>query len=176
MALTPTVAVIWVASGKTASLLGVNDVVAVANEEPEAVTVELGDSDAVKPEDGYAGLVKVKVIGTPGWLVLSVAVTVTGAEPATNCVGFPVTLVIAVPDASVYTDHVGPGYDAGEEPPSIIVVVNVAVGGAAVAGDSTLDVIVPSVTVSVKPGPIPVLVPVIVKVSAAAVAIDSLLR
>jgi hypothetical protein len=58
----------------------------------------------------------------------------------------------------------------------MIVVVNVPVGGAAVAGDSVLAVMVPSVTMSEKPGAMPVLTPAIVKVSAEAVAIDSELR
>jgi len=81
-----------------------------------------------------------------------------------------------VPVATSYTVHEGPGYDAGEEPASITVVVKVAVGGTAVTGDIVEAVMVPSVTVSVKPGAIPALEPEIVKVSAAAVAIDSLVR
>jgi len=57
------------------------------------------------------------------------------------------------------------------EPPSTRVVVNVDWGGAAVAGEATLDVIVPSVTVSVKPGArLPV------KVSAPAVATGSAVK
>ena len=70
-----------------------------------------------------------------------------------------------VPAARSYATHVGPGYDAGEEPPSMSVVVNVTVGGAAVAGEAVLMVTVPSVMVSEKPGArLPV------KVSAPAVA------
>jgi len=149
--LTPTVATIIVASGSAASLLGANDVVAELADEPETVTVELGDSVEVKPECGYAPLENEKTIGTPGWLVLSVAVTVTGALPATNCVGLPVTVAMLVPTASEYTVHVGPGYDA-EDPPSMMVVVNNAVGGAAVAGDATESVIVPRASVSLNPG------------------------
>jgi len=149
--LAPTVATIIVASGRTASLLGVNDVEAELAEPPATVVVELGARDAVKPECGDAPLEKEKTIGTPGWLVLSVAVTVTGALPAMNCVGLPVTVAMLVPSAREYATHVGPGYDA-EEPPSMMVVVNAEVGGAAFAGDATESAIVPRFSVSLKPG------------------------
>jgi hypothetical protein len=90
--------------------------------------------------------------GTPGWPVESVAVIVTGAEPAVKVVDPAGVTDMDVPLARSYADQVGPGYDPGLEPPSISVVVKVAVGGAAVAGEAVLTVIVPSVTVSVKPG------------------------
>jgi hypothetical protein len=80
IALTPTVAVIVVES--PAWLLGAKDVVAVATVAPEAVVVEDGVTVAVNPAVG--AVVTLKVMGTPGWFVLSVAVTVDGALPATN--------------------------------------------------------------------------------------------
>jgi len=57
-----------------------------------------------------------------------------------------------VPAARSYATHVGPGYDAGEEPPSIIVVVSVSCGGADGEGERVLIVTVPKVIVSLKPG------------------------
>jgi len=130
-------------------LLGVKVVDAVANVAPEAVNACPGDTVA-----GWAGtnVVIEKVIGTPGWLVLSVATAVYGALPAMKFPTAGVTPVIAVPAARSYATHVGPGYDAGEEPPSIRVVVNVPVGGGAVAGESVLAVTVPRVMVSENPG------------------------
>jgi len=100
---------------------------------------------------------------------------VSGELPAVKDDTVPVTAMV-VPALRSYATHVGPGYDAGLEPASMSVVVNVPVGGAAVAGDAAVAVMVPSVTVSEKPGAMPALEPVIVKVSAAIVNIDSLLR
>ena len=91
--------------------------------------------------------------------------------PAVNVEAEAVT--VTVPAAMSYATHVGPGYVAGEEPASMSVVVKVAVGGAAVAGEAVLTVTVPKVTVSEKPGAMPELP---VKVSAAAVAIGLLVR
>jgi len=121
MALTPTVAEMVVAS--PAWLLGEKVVVAVASVAPEEVVVE--DGVTVEENPAVAGVVTLKVIGTPGWFVLRVAVTVDAALPATKLLGLPATLVMVVPVVTVYTAHVGPGYDAGVEPPSIRVVVNV---------------------------------------------------
>jgi hypothetical protein len=164
----PIVPVMVVAS--PAWLLGWKLVVTVPD---EPVIPELGVTVAVNPAAG--AVVTLKVTGTPGWVVLSLAVIVTAAEPAVYVVGAPVT-EIEVPVATSYETQDGPGYDAGEEPASMMVVENVPVGGAAVAGDAVEAVMVPSVTVSVKPGAIPALEPEIVKVSAAAVAIDSSVR
>jgi len=88
-------------------LLGEKDVVAELADEPETVVAEVGDTVAVKPENG--AVVTLKLIGTPGWLVLSVAVTVSGALPATYVDEVVVTVAMLVPAASVYTCHVGPG-------------------------------------------------------------------
>jgi len=80
MALTPTVAEMVVES--PAWLLGEKVVVAVADTDPDEVVVEDGETVEVNPE--LAGVVTLKVIGTPGWFVLRVAVTVDAALPATN--------------------------------------------------------------------------------------------
>jgi hypothetical protein len=143
----PTVAVMLVKS--PALLLGVNAVVAVP---VEPVVAVVGDTPAVNPLVGYVPLVMLKVTGTPGCPVESVAVMVIGLEPAVKLVEVVGLTVMDVPAARAYTVHVGPGYDPGLEPPSISVVVKEAVGGAAVAGEAVLAVIVPSPTVSVKPG------------------------
>jgi len=87
-------------------LLGVKEVVAVLAEVPAAVTVEAGDTVAVKPEVG--AVVTLKLIGTPGWFVLSEAVIVKAAVPATKVVA-TTAVEMVVPVASVYTVHVGPG-------------------------------------------------------------------
>lgn len=159
----PMVAVIVVES--VAWLLGRKDVVVV----PVApVKPELGETVAVKVAAG--GVVTVKVNGTPACPVVSLAVIVIGLPPAVKDVALAVATT-DVPVATSYATHVGPGYDAGLEPPSMRVVVNVPVGGAAVDGESVEAVMVPSVTVSEKPGGrLPV------KVSAAAVATDSALK
>jgi hypothetical protein len=99
IALAPTVALMGVPS--PAWLLGWKVDVAVATEAPDAVVVEAGDSESVKPECGYAAWVTAKVIGTPGWLVLSVAVTVKAALPATYVDDDATTLLTLVPLATV---------------------------------------------------------------------------
>jgi len=113
------------------------------------VRTEDGEMVAVKPV--CACVVTVRVIGTPSWPLPSFAVTVIGAEPATKAVApAGVTLTTVFPLRS-YAVHVGPGYD----PPraeSVMVVVNVPVGGAAVIGDAVLAVIDPRGRTSEKPG------------------------
>jgi hypothetical protein len=159
----PMFAVIVVAS--VAWLLGVKDVVV---EPDEPVTPVVGETTAVNPAAG--AVVTEKVTGTPGCPVVSLAVIVIALPPAKNGVT-PGRTLTTVPTATSYATHVGPGYDAGLEPPSIRVVVNVPVGGAAVTGDAVLTETVPSARVSVKPGArLPV------KVMAEAVCTETTLR
>jgi len=61
-------------------LLGAKEVVALLADVPVVVDADVGDTVAVKPAVG--AVVTAKVIGTPAWFVLSVAVIVSGAVPA----------------------------------------------------------------------------------------------
>ena len=76
--------------------------------------------------------------------------------------------------ATSCTTHDGPGSDAGLEPASIKVVVNVPVGGGEVTGEAVLVDTVPRPSVSVKPGARPV--PEVPKVIAVPVITGSVLR
>jgi hypothetical protein len=129
-------------------LLGLKDVVALPFEPVRAVA---GETVAVNPACG--AVVTLKVYGTPGWVVPSFAVTVIGEPPAVNEVAPAGTVtVVTVPTATSYEAHVGPGYEAGEEPPSMRSVVNVPSGGTAVTGDAVLTEMPPKLTVSLNPG------------------------
>jgi hypothetical protein len=86
---TPAVAVIVVAS--VAKLLGEKDDVAFP---VEPVEVEVGTSVAVKPVVG--AVVTLKLIGTPGWPVVSVAVMVNAAPPAVKDVEEVAAVIIVV--------------------------------------------------------------------------------
>jgi len=112
-------------------LLGVKLVVVLPLEPVSAV---VGFTLAVNPAAG--GVVTEKVNGTPGWVVPSLAVMVTGEPPAVKVLTLAVTVVV-VPLATSYAVHVGPAYDAGEEPASMSDVVKIPVGGAADTGDAT---------------------------------------
>jgi len=130
-------------------LLGLNEVVALLATVPATVLPEVGESVAVKPVDG--AVVTEKTIGTPTWLVLKVAVTVTGEPPAVKADSLKVTDVMVVPVATEYITATGPAYAAGDDAASMMDVVNVPVGAGLVAGEAT-GVTVPPTSVALKPG------------------------